>query len=92
MALRIIRRAVPAIGVATLLCACAPSDPLPIAAGHSTPMAIPAVVELADTPHNYSGSSEPHTRHHAVARQAPHHPEPQQAEADTVNPPFGAGE
>lgn len=91
MALRTIRWAVPAIGITALLSACASSD-RPIAASRSPLVVTPAVAELTEAPHSYSGSSEPRVRHRTVIRHMRQHHEPQQAQADTVNPPFGAGE
>jgi hypothetical protein len=40
---------------------------------------------------HYGSSTEPRIRHRAMAKRARHR-EVQQAEAEWVNPPFGAGE
>jgi hypothetical protein len=92
VALRTIRAALLAAGIAACVCACAPSDPAPIAASHPAPVATAALTEPVEAPRYYGSSTEPRARHHTAARHAHHHHEAEQAQADTVNPPFGAGE
>jgi len=70
---------------------------VPTAASHPASIAAPAVTELVEAPRYYGSSTEPRARHHTMARHAHHHheaqqDEAQQAQADTVNPPFGAGD
>jgi hypothetical protein len=45
-----------------------------------------------ETPRHYGSSTDPRSRHRATAKRPRHRYEPQQAQADTINPPFGAGE
>jgi hypothetical protein len=47
--------------------------------------------DAGDIVRHYGSSTEPRIRHRAVAKRARHR-EVQQAEAEWVNPPFGAGE
>ena len=80
-----------AVGVAGSLCACSPSD-RPATQGRVAPLATPVVADASDALRHYGSSTEPRVRHRAVAKRARHHQEVQQAEAEWVNPPFGAGE
>ena len=79
-----------AIGVAASLCACSPSD-RPAAESRVPPAPTPVVADAGDTLRHYGSSTEPRIRHRAVAKRARHR-EVQQADAEWVNPPFGAGE
>jgi hypothetical protein len=91
VALRAIRTALPAIAMVACLCACSPADRL-VAKNHPAPEAILAEAALFEATHYSGGSTEPRTRHRVATRHTRHHHETQQAQADTVNPPFGAGE
>jgi hypothetical protein len=83
--------ALPAIGFAASLCACAPSNP-PAAASKPAPRDVPVIASLLETPRHYGSSTEPRSRHRATAKRARHRYDRQQAQAEWVNPPFGAGE
>jgi hypothetical protein len=83
--------ALPAIGFAALLCACAPSSP-PAAASRPAPRDVPVIASPLETPRYYGSSTEPRSRHRSTAKRTRHRYEPQQAQAETVNPPFSAGE
>jgi len=83
--------ALPAIGFVASLCACAPSSP-PAAASKPAPRDVPLIASPLETPRHYGSSSEPRPRHRSTAKRARHRYEPQQAQAETVNPPFDAGE
>jgi hypothetical protein len=91
VALRAIWAGLPAIGVAAFLCACAPSDQ-PAAASQASPVDAPVIAATVEAPRRYGSSSAPRTRHRATVRHARHRYERQQAQAETVNPPFDAGE
>jgi hypothetical protein len=83
--------ALPSIGIAASLCACSPSHP-PVAASKPASHHVPVIATALDTPRHYGSSTEPRSRHRAMAKRARHRYERQQAQADTINPPFGAGE
>jgi hypothetical protein len=83
--------ALPAIGFVASLCACAPSSP-PVAASKPAPREVPVIASPLETPHYYGSSTEPRFRHRATAKRIRHRYERQQAQAEWVNPPFGAGE
>ena len=91
VALRAIWAALAATGVAAALYGCAPPDH-PAAAIHAAPVAAPAIANLADAPRHYGGSTEPRTRHRATAKRLRQRRDIQQAQAESVNPPLGAGE
>jgi hypothetical protein len=74
-----------AIGVAASLCACSDRP-----AAES--LAAPAVADASDALRHYGSFTEPRIRHRPVAKRARHRHEVQQADAEWVNPPFGAGE
>jgi hypothetical protein len=80
-----------AIGVAASLCACAPSD-RSAAGSRVSPAPTPVIADARDTVRHYGSSAEPRIRHRTVAKRARHRQEVQQADAEWVNPPFGAGE
>ena len=82
--------ALPAIGIVASLGACASSDPRVIAS-RSAPREAQAIASPFDMPRHYGSSTEPRSRHRATAKRVRHRYE-RQAQADTVNPPFGAGE
>jgi hypothetical protein len=52
----------------------------------------PVIADAGDTARHYGSSTEPRIRHRTVAKRARHRQEVQQADAEWVNPPFGAGE
>jgi len=79
-----------AIGVAASLWACSPAD-RPTAGGRVPPAPTPVIADAGDTVRHYGSSTEPRIRHRAAAKHARHR-EVQQADAEWVNPPFGAGE
>jgi hypothetical protein len=79
-----------AIGVVASLCACSPSDG-PTAGGRVPPAPTPVIADAGDVVRHYGSSTEPRIRHRAAAKRARHR-EVQQADAEWVNPPFGAGE
>jgi hypothetical protein len=79
-----------AIGVAASLCACSPSG-RPTAGGRVPPAPTPVIADAGDIVRHYGSSTEPRIRHRAAAKRARHR-EVQQADAEWVNPPFGAGE
>src|SRR5438046_3037761 len=87
--------ALPAIGFAASLCACAASNP-PAAASKPAPRDVAVIASQLETPRHYGSSTEPRTeprsRHRATAKRARHRYDRQQAQAEWVNPPFGAGE
>jgi len=80
-----------ATGVAAALYGCAPPN-RPAAAIHAAPVAAPAVADLTDVPRRYGSSTEPRARHRATAKRLRHRHDVQQAQAESVNPPLGAGE
>jgi hypothetical protein len=45
-----------------------------------------------ETSQYYGSSTEPRSRHRSTAKRTRHRYERQQAQAEWVNPPFGAGE
>lgn len=91
MALRASWAVLLAIGVAASLCGCSPSDRA--AAGNRvSPAPTLVTADAGDTVRHYGSSAEPRIRHRTVAKRARHHHEVQQADAEWVNPPFGAGE
>ncbi|TMK09458.1 MAG: hypothetical protein E6G72_11545 [Alphaproteobacteria bacterium] len=90
MALRANWAVLLAIGVAASLCACSPSD-RPTAGGRVPPAPTPVIADAGDIVRHYGSSTEPRIRHRAAAKRARHR-EVQQADAEWVNPPFGAGE
>ena len=53
---------------------------------------VPVIASPLETPHYYGSSTEPRSRHRATAKRVRHRYERQQAQAEWVNPPFGAGE
>jgi hypothetical protein len=83
--------ALPAIGMVASLCACAPSHP-PVIASKSAPREVQLIASPLEIPRHYGSSTESRPRHRARAKRVQHRYERQQAQADTVNPPFGAGE
>jgi hypothetical protein len=89
-------RALPAIGFVASLCACAPSSPPaaypPPAASKPAPRDLAAIASPLETPRHYGSSTEPRSRHRMTAKRVRHRYERQQAQAEWVNPPFGAGE
>ncbi|HEY4471326.1 MAG TPA: hypothetical protein VGN21_09155 [Stellaceae bacterium] len=91
MALRTSWAVLLAVGVAGSLCACSPSD-RPATQGRVAPLATPAVADAGDTVRHYGSSTAPRIRHRAVAKRVRQRHEVQQANAEWVNPPFGAGE
>jgi hypothetical protein len=91
VALQAIWAGLPAIGLAVFLCACTSSD-RPVVARQASPADAPMIAAAVEAPRHYGSSSAPRTRHRATMRHARHRYERQQAQADTVNPPFDAGE
>ena len=91
MVLRAMWAALAAIGVLASLCACLPSE-RPAAVGNTASGKMPVVASILETPRHYGSSTEPRSRHRATAKRARHRYERQQAQAEWVNPPFGAGE
>jgi hypothetical protein len=91
VALRVSWAVLLAIGVAASLCACSPLD-RPATESRAAFLAGPAVADASDALRHYGSSAEPRIRHRAVAKRARHRHEVQQADAEWVNPPFGAGE
>ena len=91
MLLRGMWTAWPAIGFVAALCACAPSY-FPPEASKPAPREVPVIASPLETPHYYGSSTEPRSRHRATAKRGRHRYERQQAQAEWVNPPFGAGE
>jgi len=83
--------ALQAIGIVASLCACTSSHP-PVAASKSAPREVPLVASPLEIPRHYGSSTESRSRHRMTAKRVRHRYERQQAQADTVNPPFGAGE
>jgi len=91
--------ALPAIGLVASLCACA-SGSSPAAVGKTAFRDVPAIASRVETPRHYGrsaelhygSSSEPRSRHRVTAKRTRHRYERQQAQAEWVNPPFGAGE
>jgi hypothetical protein len=53
---------------------------------------VPVIASPLETPRHYGSSSEPRSRHRSTAKRTRHRYERQQAQAETVNPPFDAGE
>jgi hypothetical protein len=80
-----------AVGIMAFLCACAPSHP-PATAGRAAPADGPPAANHEQTARYYGSPTDPRPRHRPMARRLRHHYEAQQARADSVNPPFGAGE
>jgi hypothetical protein len=80
-----------AIGVAASLGACSPSD-RSAAGSRVSPTPTPVVADAGDTVRYYGSSTDPRIRHRTAAKRARHRHEVQQADAEWVNPPFGAGE
>jgi hypothetical protein len=91
VALQAIWAGLPAIGFAAFLCACTSSDRT-AAVSQASPTDAPGVAAALEAPRRYGSSSALRTRHRATMRHARHRYERQQAQADTVNPPFDAGE
>jgi hypothetical protein len=91
VALQAIQVGLLAIGVTALLCACTPSD-RPAAARQASPVDGSVIAAAVEASRHYGSSTEPRTRHRAAVRHARHRYERQQARAETVNPPFDAGE
>jgi len=89
--LRGVWTALPAIGFVASLCACAPSSP-PASAIKPAPRDVLAIASPLETPRYYGSSTEPRSRHRMTAKRVRHRYERQQAQAEWVNPPFGAGE
>jgi len=81
----------PVFGIVAFLCACAPSQP-PTITGRAAPADVPPAASPDQAAHHYGSSTDPRPRHRPMARRFRHHRETQQAQADSVNPPFGAGE
>ena len=91
MALRAIWVALSTIGLFASLCACTPSN-RPTAENRVTPIAAPRLAAATEAPRHYGSSTEPRIRHRTVAKHLRHRQEVEQADAEWVNPPLGAGE
>jgi hypothetical protein len=82
----------PAFGIVAFLCACAPSQP-PAAPGRAVPPDLPVAARHDQAAaHHYASVTDPRPRQRPAARRFRQHRETQQARADSVNPPFDAGE
>jgi hypothetical protein len=81
----------PAIGLAAFLCACTSSDRT-AAVSQASPADAPVIAAAIEAPRHYGNSSAPRTRHRGTMRHTRQRYERLQAQADTVNPPFDAGE
>jgi hypothetical protein len=92
---RAVWASLPTIGIVAFLCACAPAH-TPAATGRAAPtdiLAVPAAASHDQAPRRYrSSTNNTRPRPRPTARRFQHHYEVQQARADTVNPPFDAGE
>ena len=90
MTLRVSWAIWPALGILAPLCACGPADH---PAMERRAMPIPAMEYGAETPRHYGTSTAPRTiRHRTIEKRHRQRREVQQADAEWVNPPLGAGE
>jgi hypothetical protein len=81
-----------AITIAASLCGCAPSN-RPAPDSLATPAAVPAVEYATEAPRHSGSSPAPRIiRHRSVEKRQHPRRELQQADAEWVNPPLGAGE
>jgi len=79
------------IALTACLAACIPAN-VPAAKGRAALADVPAAASHDQAPHHYRSSTNTRPRPRPTARRFQHHYEVQQARADTVNPPFDAGE
>jgi hypothetical protein len=91
VALRAMWVALSTIGLLASLCACTPSN-RPTAENRVTPITAPTLAGTPEATRHYGSSTEPRIRHRTVAKHPRHRQEVQQADAEWVNPPLGAGE
>ena len=91
MTARAVWAGLPTIGIVAFLVACAPAH-TPAATGRAAPADVPAAASHDQAPRHYRSSTNTRPRPRPTARRIHHHYEVQQARADTVNPPFDAGE
>ena len=91
LAMRAICPGVVTIALTACLAACAP-PPTPVPAGRTAAADVPAAANRDQAPYHYRNTANARPRHRSTARRFYHHYEAQQARADTINPPFDAGE
>jgi len=88
LAMRAICPGIVTIALTACLAACAPPAPT----GRTAAADVPAAANRDQAPYHYRNAANAWPRHRPTARRFYHRYEAQQARADTINPPFDAGE